>query len=592
MPATPASQVYRASIVTAWIAGIFVLGVSATMLFQRFTADSNDPWKSPQLLALKEQMRTSPKDEKIKERIRELDLKFRQRYVRRLTMVQTGGWLLLGGSVVLVVALTTAMETRKRPPLPQPDHEAGDRALRETAAARRAVAVTGGVLLAGMAGLALGIRSSIADAGTATAGPATAAAGAGVANVPVVAALPSQADFMANWPRFRGPTGSGVAAGVEAPLQWDGGSGAGIAWKAAVPVSGFNSPIVWGDRLFVSGGTQEKREVLCYETAGGKLLWRRVIENVPGSPAKPPKIPDETGYAAPTMATDGRHAYVIFATGDLAAVAFDGTIAWAKNLGVPKNLYGHATSLAVWQGRVLVQYDQGESGPANSRMIAFDGATGRVVWEKPRQMPSSWASPIVVEAAGKTQVITLGLPFAIAYAFADGAELWRAELLEGELTPSPVLAGGLVLAINPHNAMLAISPDGSGDVGATHVRWKAEDDIPDVPSPVSDGVLAFTVSSAGNIVCFDMKNGAKIWAHELGTEVQASPSIVGNRLYVVCADGTTVVAEVGRAYKELARNPLGEKVVASPAFGRGRIYLRSYTSLFGIGAATAPPAGP
>lgn len=587
----PAAPAYRAAIATAWIAGMFLVGVVATMLYQRFTADSNDPWKSPQLLELKAQLSASPKDEKIKERIRELDLKFRQRYVRRLTMVRTGGWLLLGGSVVLVVALTTARELRKRPPLPVPDHEAGDRALREAAAARRAVAVGGGVIFVAMAAVGFGIRSSIS--GTAAAGPGPNPAGSGgVPVAPAAAALPSQADFLANWPRFRGPTGSGVATGAEAPLQWDGESGAGVAWKVAVPVAGFNSPIVWGERVFLSGATRDKREVLCFDAKEGKLLWRRAVENVAGSPAKPPEIPDQTGYAAPTMATDGRHAYALFANGDLAAVAFDGTVAWAKNLGVPKNLYGHATSLAIWQGRVLVQYDQGESGPANSRLIAFDGATGRIVWEKPRQSSGTWATPIVVEAAGKTQIITLGLPSLMAYAWADGAELWRADLLEGELTPSPVFAGGLVLAINPHNALLAIKPDGTGEVGTTHLAWKGEDDIPDVPSPVSSGELAFSVTSGGNLVCFDMKNGAKVWAQELGAEVQASPAIAGNRLYVLCADGVTVVAEVGRTFKELARNPLGEKFVASPAFAGGRIFLRSSTSLYCLGGAAAKPAAP
>jgi outer membrane protein assembly factor BamB len=586
MAGASSSQVYRTAIATAWLAGVFLAAVGATMLYQRFTADSNDPWKSPQLLALKEEMRAAPKDEKIKVRIRELDLKFRQGYVRRLTMVRTGGWLLLGGSIVLVVALTTAMETRKKPPLPLPDHEAGDRALREKTAARRAVAVAGGVLLVAMAGVATGIRTSLTAPGPEV------AKGAGAPEAPGGVALPSQAEFLANWPRFRGPTGSGVAALAQAPLQWDGKTGAGIVWKTAVPVSGFNSPIVWGDRLFLSGGTREKREVLCYETAGGKLLWQRAIENVPGSPAKPPEIPDQTGFAAPTMATDGRHAYAIFANGDLAALTFAGAIVWSKNLGVPKNLYGHATSLAVWQGRVLVQYDQGETGPANSRLIAIDGATGRVVWEKPRAMPSSWATPIVVEAAGKTQIITLGVPFLIAYGFADGAELWRAELLEGELTPSPVLAGGLVLAINPSNSLLALRPDGAGDVGATHLRWKAEDDIPDVPSPVSNGELAFTVSSSGNLVCFDLKDGAKVWARELHTEVQASPAIAGNRLYVTGVDGVTLVAEVGRAYKELARNELGEKFVASPAFVQGRIYLRGLDNVYCLGGEAAKPTGP
>jgi outer membrane protein assembly factor BamB len=354
-----------------------------------------------------------------------------------------------------------------------------------------------------------------------------------------------------------------------------------------VPSPGFNSPIVWGDRLFVSGGTKEQRVVLCYDTASGKLQWQRAIEKVPGSPPAPPKVSDQTGFAAPTMATDGRRAYAIFATGDLAAVNFDGTLAWAKHLGVPKNLYGHATSLAVWQGRVVVQLDQGEAGPANSRLIVFEGATGRVLWEKPRPMPSSWASPVVFESAGQTQIVTLGLPFIIANTLGDGRELWRVELMEGEVTPSPAFAGGLLLAINPHNALLAIRPDGTGDVTESHVSWKATDNIPDVGSPASNGELVFTADSSGALTCFDLKDGKKVWAHELETEVQATPVIAGNRLYIACTNGLTVVAEVGRAYKELARNQLDEKFYASPAVVGGRIYLRGVNHLYGLGAGVA-----
>jgi outer membrane protein assembly factor BamB len=400
------------------------------------------------------------------------------------------------------------------------------------------------------------------------------------------------AEFMANWPRFLGPTGSSVAARPDAPTKWDGATGAGVAWKSAVTVEGFNSPIVWGDRVFLSGGTREKREVACYEAAGGKLLWQRALEKVPGSPAQAPKVSDQSGYASPTMATDGLRAYVIFATGELAALSFDGAVLWSKFLGVPKNQYGHSTSLAVWQGRVIVQLDQGEGEPANSRLMAFDGATGRALWEKPRAMSCSWSSPIVIEAAGRIQIITLGLPFVVAYALADGQELWRAEVLEGEVTPSPAFAGGLVLAINPSNALYALKPDGTGDVTKTHVAWKAEENIPDVGGPVSSDGLVFTVDSSGTIMCFDLKNGAKVWEHALSVEVHSTPAIAGNRLYVVCNDGNTVVAEVGREYKEVARNKLDDKFVASPAFVQGRIYLRGMKQLYCLTGDAAKPATP
>jgi len=287
--------------------------------------------------------------------------------------------------------------------------------------------------------------------------------------------------------------------------------------------------------------------------------------------------------AAPTMATDGRRVYAIFANGDLAAVGFDGALAWSKNLGVPKNQYGHATSLAIWQGRLIVQLDQGDDAAGNSRLTAFDGATGKIVWEKARKVPGSWASPIVVEAAGKTQIITAALPSLIAYDANDGAELWRADVLEGEVAPSPILAGGLVCIANPSNKLVALRPDGSGDVTKTHVAWSSEENIPDVTSPASNGELIFYVTSGGMLTCLDAKDGSKQWEHDFGTEIQASPGIAGNRVYLVATDGHAWIVEAGRAFKELGKGMLNDKFFASPAFIGGRIYLRGNASLYCIG---------
>lgn len=576
-----ASAIHRGALATAAVAGAFVLSIASVLLYQHATATTNDPWKSPQLLELKERLQSAPKDEAVKARIRVLDLRFRQEYRRRLQLAASGGWLVLAGSAVLVLALQAAAEAKKRLPQPRPDHEAAVRALRLAVWARCSVAVAGGIGLASMLVVAFGVRSSLdGQAGALLAGAAATTPAAG---------LPPPAEFARNWPRFRGPDGGGVAVGAEAPLQWDASTGAGVSWKTAVPTPGFNSPIVWGDRVFVSGATKENREVFCFDANSGKLVWQCRIELSKAPGAKTPDLPDTTGYAAPTMATDGRRVYAIFAHGDLTAVTFDGKVAWTKHLGVPKNPYGHATSLAVWQDRVIVQYDQGESGPANSKLLAFDGATGRIVWEKARPVSSSWATPIVIEAAGKTQIVTLGVPFVIAYAFADGAELWRAEILDGEVTPSPIYAGGLVMVVNPSNILAAIKPDGAGDVTATHLVWKADDNMPDVTSPVSDGELVYTVNSGGMVTCFEIKAGKKVWEHDLETEVQASPVIVGRRLYVACANGDTVVLENGRAYRELARNKLGEKVFASPAVVGGRLYLRGLTNLFCLAGAEAKP---
>jgi hypothetical protein len=171
---------------------------------------------------------------------------------------------------------------------------------------------------------------------------------------------------------------------------------------------------------------------------------------------------------------------------------------------------------------------------------------------------------------------------------ADGTELWSVKGMEGEVTPSPVFAGGLVLAIKPEHALLAIKPDGTGDVTDTHVAWHAEESMPDVTSPVSDGTRAYAVNGSGEVFCFELKTGAKVWTKELDANVQASPAIFGRRLYVTCANGLTIVAEVGAEYRELARNPLGEQVFASPAFAGGRLYLRGQNHLFCLAGAATP----
>ena len=582
-PEPAADLRYRTFAAVAWIAALFSLLIGATLLYEHATATANDPWKSPQLLALKTKMAASPKDEQIKTQIRELDLVFRQRYFRRLAMDATGGWMLAGGIAVFLFAASQAAGVRKSLPVPQPNPEAARDAARAATMARRSVAVMGGLALTAVAAAGLCIRQA-APVDPAGSNPPGAAV---VAAVPSPSDLPTLAEFQNNWPRFRGPDGSGFSKLANVPLAWDGAQGAGILWKSAVPAPGFNSPLVWKDRVFISGGTAEKREVLCYDAADGKLLWERVIEPLPGSP-KVPEISETTGYAAPTMATDGRRVYAIFATGDLAAVNFDGALAWSKNLGTPKNQYGHATSLAIWGGKLIVQFDQGESAPANSKLLAFDGASGRVLWEKPRPVASSWASPIVIEAAGKAQIITLGVPWVTSYSPEDGSELWRAELMEGEITPSPIFAGGLVCVICPSSKMIAIRPDGSGDVTTTHVAWTSDESLPDVTSPTTNGELIFYTNGGGLLTCLDAKDGKKQWEHDLSMEVQASPGIAGNRVYVLGASGATVVLEADRQFKEAGRGTIDDQFYASPAFAGGRIYLRGNKNLYCIGAGSAP----
>jgi outer membrane protein assembly factor BamB len=563
---------------TAWIAGLFCALICAVMVYEHFAAATEDPWKSPQLLALKEKLANDPKNEPLQKEIRQLDLQFRQKFRRRLALDKTGAWLLLGGALALALAAGKAAALGETPPLPQPKTDAGEQFVKASARARGSVAALA-VVVAGSLAVIVLVNTSVLPANPAG-GPKPAGEN-GAAAAPVEAA-PALSEFQANWPRFRGWDGSGVAAQTNC--------GTNVVWSSPIPAPGHSSPVVWGDRVFISGGTAAKREVFCYSATNGALLWQRAVENVPGSPAKVAEVPEDTTYAASTPATDGRRVYAMFGNGDLAAINFDGSVAWTKFLGPMKNSYGYATSLAIWETNLLVQLDQGDTPAEGSKLISLMGASGRILWERSRPVPASWATPIVVEAAGKTQIITLANPWVIGYAAADGEELWRAQLLQSEVVPSPVFAGGLIFLISPETRLIALRPDGAGDVTKTHVAWIAEGDIPDIVSPISHGDLVFTVTGGGIVKCFGTGDGKKIWDKFVDVDVEASPAIVGDRLIIVGESGLLVMLRAGREFQEIGRCQLPDKFKASPAFAGGYIFLRGATNLYCLGPEAAKPS--
>ncbi len=570
------SPLHRALALTAWVAGVFCLLVCGVMVYGHFEAATNDPWKSPQLLALREKLAAGPKNKPLQEEIRQLDLKFRRNFRHRLALDKTGAWLLLGGTLALVLAAGKAAALKKTLPLPQPKPDAGEQSIKLASRARWSLAGVGLVVAGSLLIIRLG-NTSVLPPDQAAWQKLLVPTGEQEAPVEEVASL---FEFQTNWPRFRGWDGSGAAA-------WDLKTMPSILWRSAIPAPGHSSPIVWGDRVFISGGTADRREVFCYSASSGALLWQRAIENVPGNPSKAPEAPEDTGYAAPTMATDGRRVYAIFANGDLGALNFDGSVAWTKYLGPLKNPYGYAASLAVWGDNLLIQLDQGETRAAGSKLISLQGASGRVLWERSRPVPASWATPIVIEAAGKTQIITLGNPWVIAYTLADGNELWRAQLLENEVVPSPVFAGGFVFLLSPGTRLMALRPDGTGDVSKTGVAWATEENVPDIASPVGNGELVFTVTSGGMATCFGANDGKKIWETNLDTEVQASPGLLGGRLFILGEYGALVTLQAGRELHEMGRTQLPDKFDASPAFANGHVFLRGVTNLYCLGPAGA-----
>jgi len=474
--------------------------------------------------------------------------------------------------VTFLIAAKCAAAFRRKLPAPQPQPDRHDRQLRGAKWARQAVTV--GLIMLGGAALVLAL---IPEIDLSASGGEHASA--------------SKEEIAKNWPRFRGPGGLGISAYTNIPSSWNGKTGEGILWKTKVPLPGHNSPVVWDERVFLSGADPNKREVYCFDALSGRILWTGPVQSptVPG--AKPLELGEATGYAAPTLATDGRRVCAIFPTGDVACFDFSGKRLWTTNLGTPDSAYGYTSSLEMYRNVLLIQYDQENVEEEKSKLIALDVLSGRIVWQTKRPVPGSWSSPIVVEVDGRPQVITCGNPWVIAYDPSDGTELWRAKCIAGDIVPSPIYAGGLVFAIEAYTKLVAIRPTGRGDITKTGIAWSVEDNTPDICSPVSNGQLLYLLTTDGLLLCYEVSDGKKLWEKDLKTNFFASLSIVGDKLYLLSAEGVMFISQIGPfdkaqgkpEYKELARCELGEPCHASPAFMDGRIYIRSSTHLYCIG---------
>ncbi len=570
----------------AVVSGVFCLAMAAALAVAHVRHQrATDPLDHPRILSLKDELIKQPRNDALKKEIQALDLELRIAHDRYLARLSMGRWALLGGMAVFLASLQAAT-WRSKIARPGKVQKAPGWQAREILRASAAVAMLGLVAAGGVAWMSSSSDSLLKPELARAPAPPTNAAVVAVPTAPAPPATPFPAaeEVARNWGAFRGPGGAGVAAFTNLPLTWNVQTGENVLWKSKAPGPDFNSPVAWGNRIFLTTATAKKREVCCYDAATGALLWQKALENVPqgGAAVDLPEI--SGGHACPTAATDGRRVYAIFANGDLGAFDYAGNVVWSRSFAPIKNQYGHAASLALWQDRLLIQLDHGESDEILSRLVAVNTADGKTVWEKKRETHGTWSSPIAVELAGKPQVITLGLPHVIAYSATDGAELWRAEGIDGEITPSPIVAAGLVLAPSPSTKLLAIKPDGTGDVTKTHVPWFVEEGVPDITSPVSDGQRVYLLTTGGGLTAWDLKDGKRVWEKDLEMEFKASPSLVGDRLYLPGSKGVMVVAAAGPEFKELARSDLADEIAASPAFLDGSILIRSKQHLWRFGA--------
>ena len=578
----------------AMVSGIFSLLVATLLLVNYFQLKSVDPLNSPALTVLRKRMVDSPDDETLKIQVREVELLARRAFFTSQSQLRTGSFLLIGGIAVMLLSLNLLAFVRRQEPL-IPDKSAVESdPFRQRMKAYRTLAGSVFFLLAillfcrlmNLAGLPgtipvqpvpLEVEHKSPDVEHSDGGNIERVADTDVGSE---SAMPSEQDFTLNWPSFRGLNGNGRTVRPAAPIHWDGKSGRNIRWKTEVPMPGFSSPIVWGKRVFLTGGNKIKRQVMAFDADSGRLLWRKDVCGIKGSPAKAPKVTSDTGYAAPTMVTDGQRVFAIFATGDLICFSLAGQRCWGINLGVPENHYGYSSSLMLYRNTLLVQFDHA----AGSLLIGINTVDGRILWRKKRDGDISWASPIIVYSGTRTEIILVTSSLISSHSVENGRLFWSVNCMGGEVGSSPVYCDGVVFEANDNACAVAI------DVVSGKILWKSDElDLPDVASPVVSGGYLFMATGSGLLNCVRARDGKLVWEKECEHGFYSSLILVGDNIYATDMSGRTYIFKAAQEYREVAVDELGAPVVTTPAFVGARIYLRSRKYLFCIESADNKP---
>ena len=546
----------------AWIAGIFAGILSILMIANYIQIKSVDPLNSKAISQLMTRLQENPEDTALKEQIRALDLLARKAYFTHQWQIRTGSYLLFAFILILLLALKYMSSLQPR--LPDLSKSAEPDDTWESKLLSRRYILYGGLGLVVLAFI-LGIlfQTELKNAGIVKTEGSRAAVD-----------FPGVDEIRNNWPGFRGPEGIGIAYHTDVSTEWDGPSGKNIIWKIPIPTGGFNSPIVWGNRIFLSGADRNTQVVYCIDTESGEILWQTELNDILGSLDRRPQVTEDTGYAAPTMTTDGERVFVLFATGDIACLDFEGKRIWTKNLGMPDNHYGHASSLITFRDLLLVPFDQNTGG----RLLALRTRSGDLAYDQPRDVEISWASPILVNTGSRTELILNSNPFVMSHDPQTGQELWRVRCMQGEIAPSPAYGDGMVYAVNDYARLVGIK------LGETpEVIWEYIDDLSEVASPLATKDIVIMAASYGTVTCFDSKTGERLWIQEFDDGFYSSPILVGDNVYLMDMSGVLSVFKADKDFQLISRNELGENAMTIPAFMHGRIYIRGEKHLFCIG---------
>lgn len=562
---------YQTAIGIAIVAAVFTVVIAVLLAVHVHVMKVAVPACSAELEKMKEQAKANPTDEILAQLILETDTQLRRDQFAGLYFVKRGTILLVVTLVLLVGSILWAVSHHPKKPSVQPQGDLKTHQVRQASLTRTTFSVAVIVLCsAALFWVLHAPQTEIVPDDTTT-----------------VSLYTPMEDMENQWSTFRGPGGLGVCQFENIPDTWDGDSGQNILWKTPIPLPGHNSPVVWDNRIFLTGATEDKQQVFCFDADSGQLLWSGDVP-IPANPAREDMdIMEDTGYAACTAVADGKRVCVIFAGGDIGCFTIDGSLLWEKHLGIPDSMYGYAASLTAYEKTVIVQWDVGydEGDESKSKLIALDWQTGNTAWETHRPVVNSWSSPTVVKVAQQYQILTTASPFVIGYDAKTGTELYRAECIEGDIAATPIFVDNKIFAVEPYNKLVAVSTEtASGNITDTHIMWENESEMPDICSPVANGQFIWTLTTQGLLGCYNVQDGTEVYAQQIKGNFQASPTLVGDLMFLLSQKGTMFIIGTGPEYKEIKRNELGEKCYASPAFQDGRIYIRANDHLYAIGA--------
>ena len=385
-----------------------------------------------------------------------------------------------------------------------------------------------------------------------------------------------------NWPGWRGPRGDGTSIEQDVPTNWD---PVGALWKTELPGKGHASPIVWDDRVFtVTGMTDTKQRILlCLDRNSGNILWQQAVVMGPLE-----KLHKENSHASGTPATDGRRVYVTFRVGDDIVVAAhnfnDGQQFWLVRPGTHVGEWGFSNTPVLYKDKVIIDGDS----KGDSFLIALSRTDGRTLWRKNRTNKGiSYSAPFIRELDGRTQLIQCGDRCVAGFDPDTGEQFWQVDGPSQEFVASPVYSekAGLVFISSswPKSVLLAIRPDGRGNVTETHIAWQDRKGAPYVPSMIVADDFLLSVNRGGTAFCYEAATGEVLWRQKLGRH-HASPVLIGGLLFFINDNGQVNVIKPGRQFECVATYELGESCYASPAISDGRVYLRGFKHMFCIGS--------